>query len=62
MVVDAGRDAIIPHTKTLVADGYGYSCMVGGSPEEYDRGEMMEILADWSWSGDAALRPAWLPK
>jgi hypothetical protein len=57
MVVDANYDIIQPYTKKLVEDGYGFSSNFGESPESYDRDSMIEILADWGWSGEPAKKP-----
>lgn len=60
MLVDANFALIQPYAKILVEDGYGYSSNFGHSPESYDRHKMIEILADWGWSGPSKDRPAWL--
>ncbi|HYK81203.1 MAG TPA: hypothetical protein VEU95_16335 [Micropepsaceae bacterium] len=60
MVVNASYGMIAPYAKKLVEDGYGFSSNFGESPESYDRDSMIEILADWGWSGDPAKKPNWL--
>ena len=49
-----------PVWKTLVAAGFGFT--VFGSPQEEVAGgeSFAEMLADWGWSGAAALAPRWL--
>jgi hypothetical protein len=61
MVVDADFALIRPHTRALVEADYGYCANLGGSPDRYDRDAMIEVLADWEWTGDPAKKPSWLP-
>lgn len=61
MVVDADWSVIAPFAKRLLECGYGYSANIGASSEKYKCGDMIEILADWGWSGPADERPLWLP-
>jgi hypothetical protein len=61
MVVDAKFGIIRPHTKELRELGYGFSSNIGHSPNLYRREDMIEVLADWGWSGAAEQKPGWLP-
>jgi hypothetical protein len=63
MVVDADWSNIDPHQSSLLAAGYGFSCVGPGDPTDLDDPEQMaatrEMLADWGWSG-ASPKPDWL--
>jgi hypothetical protein len=59
MVVDAAYSILEPHTTALIENGFGFSAC--GTPESYDRDDMIEVLADWEWSGPPDLKPGWLP-
>lgn len=61
MVVAADFALIRPHAQKLLDAGYGYSSNIGHSPESYQREAMIEILADWGWTGARDRRPSWLP-
>lgn len=61
MVVDADYSIISAHIPALKELGFGYCGNLGGSPETYDRAAMIEVLADWGWSGSSDKRPDWLP-
>lgn len=60
MVVDADYSIISPHISALKEQGFGYSGNLGGAPDTYDRAGMIEVLADWGWSGPSNQKPAWL--
>jgi hypothetical protein len=61
MVVSANFAVLSPHADRLIEDGYGYSSNLGRAPQDYKRDSMIEVLADWKWSGDPAKKPDWLP-
>jgi len=61
MVVDAKFAIIRPHAKELRELGYGFSSNIGHSPDLYRRDDMIEVLADWGWSGPTDQKPHWLP-
>lgn len=44
----------------LVELGYGYSCFAKVSEGDYERDGVIEMLADWGWNQESALRPQWL--
>ncbi len=45
----------------LIAAGYGVSVLNGVDVDEpYDRDVIIEVLADWGWSGDKEKKPIWL--
>ena len=46
MVVDADWNTIQPHQSSLLAAGYGFSCV---EPPEADA-NIDEMLSDWGWS------------
>lgn len=55
MVVDADWDTIRPHQSSLLAAGYGFSCVEPpGSDANFD-----EMLSDWGWSSPLP-KPDWL--
>ena len=39
--------------------GFGYSCMDSPFYETYDRKLFVDVLTDWTWTGDPTTRPAW---
>jgi hypothetical protein len=39
--------------------GFGYSCMDSPFYETYNRERFVEILTDWTWTGNPTARPAW---
>ena len=59
MVVDADFSILAPHTDALLQNDFGFSTC--GTEEQYDRADMIEVLADWGWSGSFDKRPDWLP-
>jgi hypothetical protein len=63
MIVDADWDAIEPHKSALLAAGYGFSCVDGGDPADFDDPEILSVrrdmLADWGWSSASPKRD-WL--
>jgi hypothetical protein len=61
MVIVADFADIKSHTDALRKGGYGYSADLGRSPDRYDRELMIEVLADWGWTGDPAKKPSRLP-
>jgi hypothetical protein len=42
--------------KAATENGYGYSCM---DTFQYERGNAIDVLREWGWSG-AEAPPAWL--
>lgn len=60
MVVDADYSIISPHIPALKEQGFGYCGNLGGAPDTYDRAGMIEVLADWGWSGPSDKKPIWL--
>jgi hypothetical protein len=61
MVADDDWTTIGPHAETLIALGYGFSCVSIGPAKNYKRASTLCMLADWSWSGNPDERPNWLP-
>src|SRR5262249_16232963 len=59
--VIAGSSTLRPYYDVLRELGYGFSSKVGHSPDQYRRNEMIEVLADWGWSGPTEAKPSWLP-
>jgi hypothetical protein len=61
MLLTTDYEQLKPFAATLVDAGYGYSVLsepaVG---EAYSREGIIEVLADWGWSGPAHERPGWL--
>ncbi len=39
--------------------GFGFSCMDSPFYETYDRERFVEVLTDWTWTGDSTRRPHW---
>lgn len=60
MLIATSYDSLKPYAQKIIQLGYGYSTNVGGSPAEYDRSEIVEVLKDWGWSGPANEKPNWL--
>jgi hypothetical protein len=58
MVTDPDWNAIAPHADWLIDNAYAYSCVVSTG---YGVEDLIDVLADWSWSGAPEARPAWLP-
>ncbi|MBX7457094.1 hypothetical protein K3152_02445 [Qipengyuania sp. 1NDH17] len=58
MVVDADWSLIAPHQSSLLAAGYGFSC-VQPSDQPDDLVAVCEILSDWGWTC-ASPKPDWL--
>ena len=58
MVVDADWDVIKPHQSSLLAAGYGFSCVGPGKPAD-DVSDGNEMLSDWGWT-TASPKPGWL--
>lgn len=61
MVVDPDYRILEPHTQVLVAEGYGYSAISSVSAHLHERANMIDVFADWGWTGKADARPVWLP-
>jgi hypothetical protein len=62
MLLTSDHD-VFDYGKAIVGLWYGYSIM--GQPDEseaYDRESIIEVLADWTWSGPDANKPDWLPE
>jgi hypothetical protein len=57
MICDADWDTIAPHAAHLVAEGYGYSAVSLGEPDEIDSD--YDMLRDWGWSASEP-KPEWL--
>jgi len=55
MVVDADWDTIQQHQSSLLAAGYGFSCVEPPEPDE----SIDEMLSDWGWSSPLP-KPDWL--
>ena len=46
-------DTIRDYAESLVAMGYGFSCLSEPDPDRSEDDDVLfEMLADWSWSGD----------
>ena len=58
MVVDADWTVIEPHQTSLLAAGYGFSCVGPGDPAR-DLTSVREMLSDWGWTG-ATSKPDWI--
>jgi hypothetical protein len=39
--------------------GFGFSCMDSPFYQTYDRARFVEVLTDWTWTGDPVRRPDW---
>jgi hypothetical protein len=61
MVADDRWAIIEPFSKILIDCGYGFSVVNIGPKAEYKCDPMIDMLADWTWSGDPHLKPSWLP-
>jgi hypothetical protein len=62
MLVGADYAIIKPHAGRLLDSGYGYCAVLGGgTANTYERDSMIEVFADWGWSGPSDRRPTWLP-
>jgi hypothetical protein len=61
MVVVNSYEKIEPYADDLLKLGYGFSVMDHPREDErYDRSEFIDLLSEWSWSGDARNAPKWL--
>lgn len=55
-------DAIEPHGEALRAAGYTASSFrPPAAGIQLSRQDLIELLADWTWTGAPERRPAWLP-
>lgn len=55
-------EAILPHRTALTAQGYTASSFKPPAPGVHLSPEdIIELLADWTWTGALDRRPAWLP-
>ncbi len=59
MLVDPDYDVLAPHTRRMRECGYGYSAMLGGPVDQYDRESVIEVLNDWGWCGAQGKAPDW---
>jgi hypothetical protein len=49
------------YTQPIVDAGYGYSVLPWYSPSHrYDPDIIMDMLAEWTWTGPVEARPKWL--
>jgi hypothetical protein len=62
MVVNADYSVISPYTEALKEDGFGYCGNLSVPLASYDRDSLIEVLADWGWSGPLDKRPPWLSR
>ena len=46
--------------KELRTLGYSFSTLEPSSHEAYDRQVFIEMLSEWSWTGDPEKKPEWL--
>ena len=61
MLVFGSYDEISSFVDEIVDAGYGYTVLEDPMDgEEYCEADYIELLSDWAWSGDEALRPDWL--
>ena len=61
MVADDEWATVGAHAESLIALGYGFSCVSLGPSKNYRCESFFEMLADWNWSGCPSQRPSWLP-
>jgi hypothetical protein len=47
------------HAAAAARCDFGYSCMDSPFYQTYDRQLFVDVLTDWSWTGEPAARPAW---
>jgi len=60
MLIFGNYEEVSPYIDEVVSAGYGFSVL--DEPlerEEYDKGEYIEILLDWGWSGNMEEKPSW---
>lgn len=54
-------DLVWQHKDELAKLPYGYSVLqVPNDDDVYEREEFIEMLSDWTWTGDSAMRPKWI--
>jgi hypothetical protein len=59
LIADPDWSVLQPYAGALVACGYGFSAV--SLDRVLDRSGIIELLADWTWSGSGPA-PAWLPE
>jgi len=57
MIVDSDMDSLWAHRKTLDEAGYGFSCVEGSGPADFD--VEREMLSDWGWNSESP-KPDWI--
>jgi hypothetical protein len=63
MLVVTSYAPIKPYLKQIHDLGYGFSVLqVPRNPanEAYNRGDFIDMLSDWGWTGSEAAKPSWL--
>lgn len=61
MLVFTNYDVVKPHREQLQNLGYGYSVLEQPKAnEDYVREDFIDLLSDWGWTGDSAVRPKWI--
>ena len=61
MLVFTNYDVVKPHREQLQNLGYGYSVLEKPKEnEDYVREDFIDLLSDWGWTGDRAMRPKWI--
>jgi hypothetical protein len=60
-LVVANYAVVKPYLEQLRILRYGFSVLEEPS-EAYNREIFIEMLSDWGWTGDGAMKPAWFRK
>ena len=61
MLIVSDYSEVKPCLNEIAAASYGFSVMDDpGANGRYNRDSFMEMLRDWSWSGEKSEKPSWL--
>jgi len=63
MLLLTDDELVWPHRTAIVAAGYGFSILDDpdhGADSEPNFHDIIDVLRDWGWTGDAENQPAWL--
>lgn len=61
MLVFTDYEAIKPHQEQLHDLGYGFSILESQHENEvYTREDFIDLLSEWGWTGDIAMKPKWI--
>lgn len=62
MLVFSSYDQVRAYADEILQMGYGYSVLDAPLPnEKFDLASFRDMFTDWGWSGEATLKPDWMP-